>query len=112
MYSECKLFNCIDVVRQCVHFDIIYSSFLEAKKSPQKRRSKELDFLVQTLGKRKRVSFGGQLSPELFDKRLPPNSPLKKGAIPARLSMPYGNSPRAALKKVADLRQSAIQVSD
>ncbi|XP_015673156.1 proliferation marker protein Ki-67 [Protobothrops mucrosquamatus] len=83
----------------------------EAKKSPQKRRSKELDFLVQPLGKRKRVSFGGQLSPELFDKRLPPNSPLKKGAIPARLSMPYGNSPRAVLKRVAELRQSVIQGS-
>ncbi|KAK9400763.1 antigen KI-67 [Crotalus adamanteus] len=83
----------------------------EAKKSPQKRRSKELNFLVQPLGKRKRVSFGGQLSPELFDKRLPPNSPLKKGAIPARLSMPYGNSPRAVLKRVAELRQSVIQGS-
>ncbi|XP_062234580.1 proliferation marker protein Ki-67 isoform X3 [Platichthys flesus] len=34
--------------------------------------------------KRKRVSFGGALSPELFDKRLPPNSPLCKGAFPRR----------------------------
>ncbi|XP_026580588.1 proliferation marker protein Ki-67-like, partial [Pseudonaja textilis] len=83
----------------------------EAKKSPQKRRGTELDFLVQSLGKRKRVSFGGQLSPELFDKRLPPNSPLKKGAIPARLSMPFGNSPRAVLKKAAELSQSVIQGS-
>ncbi|KAG7261144.1 hypothetical protein CRUP_010709, partial [Coryphaenoides rupestris] len=31
---------------------------------------------------RKRVSFGGHLSPELFDKRLPPSSPLQKGATP------------------------------
>ncbi|ETE65824.1 Antigen KI-67, partial [Ophiophagus hannah] len=83
----------------------------EAKKSPQKRRGTELDFLVQSLGKRKRVSFGGQLSPELFDKRLPPNSPLKKGAIPARLSMPFGNSPRAVLKKAEELSQSVIQGS-
>ncbi|XP_026526481.1 proliferation marker protein Ki-67-like isoform X2 [Notechis scutatus] len=83
----------------------------EAKKSPQRRRGTELDFLVQSLGKRKRVSFGGQLSPELFDKRLPPNSPLKKGAIPARLSMPFGNSPRAVLKKAAELSQSVIQGS-
>ncbi|XP_058044707.1 proliferation marker protein Ki-67 [Ahaetulla prasina] len=83
----------------------------DAKKSPQKRRGTELDFLVQSLGKRKRVSFGGQLSPELFDKRLPPNSPLKKGAIPARLSMPFGNSPRAVLKKAAELRQSVTQGS-
>nr|XP_019938705.1 PREDICTED: proliferation marker protein Ki-67 isoform X2 [Paralichthys olivaceus] len=34
--------------------------------------------------KRKRVSFGGYLSPELFDKRLPPDSPLCKGASPRR----------------------------
>lgn len=58
------------------------------------------------------MSFGSQLSPELFDKRLPPNSPLKKGAIPARLSMPFGNLPRAVLKKAAELRQSATQVCD
>ncbi|KAM6443735.1 proliferation marker protein Ki-67 isoform 2-T3 [Liasis olivaceus] len=82
----------------------------EAKKS-QKRKGTELDLLVQPFGKRKRVSFGGQLSPELFDKRLPPNSPLKKGAIPARLSMPFGNSPRAVLKKTSELKQSVIKGS-
>lgn len=32
----------------------------------------------------KRVSFGGLLCPELFDKCLPPNSPLCKGATPCR----------------------------
>ncbi|XP_034070214.1 LOW QUALITY PROTEIN: proliferation marker protein Ki-67 [Gymnodraco acuticeps] len=32
--------------------------------------------------KRKRVSFGSTLCPELFDKRLPPDSPLRKGATP------------------------------
>ncbi|XP_014800831.1 PREDICTED: antigen KI-67 isoform X2 [Calidris pugnax] len=65
------------------------------------------DVLPQPLGKRKRVSFGGHLSPELFDKSLPPNSPLKKGAIPARLSLPFGNSPRAVLKK--GLKDFAVQ---
>ncbi|XP_063163415.1 proliferation marker protein Ki-67 [Candoia aspera] len=83
----------------------------EPKKSPQKRKGTELDLLVQPLGKRKRVSFGGQLSPELFDKRLPPNSPLKKGAIPGRLSMPFGNSPQAVLKKASELRRSVIKGS-
>ncbi|NWY63508.1 KI67 protein, partial [Erithacus rubecula] len=63
----------------------------------KKRKSGEM--LPQTLGKRKRVSFGGHLSPELFDKSLPPNSPLKKGALPARMSLPCGDSPRAVLKK-------------
>ncbi|NXP45680.1 KI67 protein, partial [Heliornis fulica] len=71
------------------------------KRISQKRSG---DTLLQPLGKRKRVSFGGHLSPELFDKSLPPNSPIKKGAIPARLSLPFGNSPRAVLKKTQGLK--------
>ncbi|NXM81846.1 KI67 protein, partial [Oenanthe oenanthe] len=69
----------------------------KTKRICQKRKSDET--LPQTLGKRKRVSFGGHLSPELFDKSLPPNSPLKRGALPARMSLPCGDSPRAVLKK-------------
>ncbi|XP_064451529.1 proliferation marker protein Ki-67 isoform X2 [Mirounga angustirostris] len=34
--------------------------------------------------KRRRVSFGGRLKPELFDENLPPNTPLKRGEIPRR----------------------------
>ncbi|XP_071605782.1 proliferation marker protein Ki-67 [Heliangelus exortis] len=77
------------------------------KRICQKRKS--ADVLLQPLGKRKRVSFGGQLSPELFDKSLPPNSPLKRGAIPARLSLSIGNSPRAVLKKALGLKHFAVQ---
>ncbi|NXD11100.1 KI67 protein, partial [Nothocercus nigrocapillus] len=73
----------------------------------QKRKSGDL--LHQPLGKRKRVSFGGHLSPELFDKSLPPNSPLKKGAIPARLSLPFGHSPRAVLKKAQGSKHLTVQ---
>ncbi|NXL96227.1 KI67 protein, partial [Alectura lathami] len=72
------------------------------KRPAQKRKSGDL--LLKPLGKRKRVSFGGHLSPELFDKSLPPNSPLRRGATPARLSLPYGNSPRAVLKKGQGLK--------
>ncbi|NXC27776.1 KI67 protein, partial [Campylorhamphus procurvoides] len=79
----------------------------KTERLPQKRRSGDLP--LQTLGKRKRVSFGGHLSPELFDKRLPPNSPLKRGALPARLSLPYGTPPRVVLKKTQGLRHSADQ---
>ncbi|NXA34537.1 KI67 protein, partial [Eudromia elegans] len=73
----------------------------------QKRKSDDL--LHQPFGKRKRVSFGGHLSPELFDKSLPPNSPLKRGAIPARLSLPFGNSPRAVLKRAQGSKHLAVQ---
>ncbi|NXM65767.1 KI67 protein, partial [Serilophus lunatus] len=74
----------------------------KTKRICQKRKSGELP--LPTVGKRKRVSFGGHLSPELFDKSLPPNSPLKRGAIPARLSLPCGASPRAVLKKAQGLK--------
>ena len=33
---------------------------------------------------RKRISFGPTLSPELFDKTLPPSTPLRKGRSPSR----------------------------
>ncbi|KAG7492618.1 hypothetical protein MATL_G00016660 [Megalops atlanticus] len=56
--------------------------------SSKKRKSVELESDLPTPQlKRKRVSFGGQLSPELFDKRLPPNSPLRRGATPGRRSL-------------------------
>nr|XP_036867466.1 proliferation marker protein Ki-67 isoform X3 [Manis javanica]XP_036867467.1 proliferation marker protein Ki-67 isoform X4 [Manis javanica] len=34
--------------------------------------------------KRRRVSFGGHLRPELFDENLPPNTPLKRGETPKK----------------------------
>ncbi|XP_023785812.1 proliferation marker protein Ki-67 isoform X2 [Cyanistes caeruleus] len=82
----------------------------KTKRSSQKRKSGEN--VPQTLGKRKRVSFGGHLSPELFDQSLPPNSPLKRGALPARRSLPYGNSLRAALKKAQGLKHLIDQESE
>ncbi|KAM4624511.1 proliferation marker protein Ki-67 [Polymixia lowei] len=53
----------------------------EKRKTPKKRKSGGLS---ESQLKNKRVSFGNQLSPELFDKRLPPNSPLRRGAMPRR----------------------------
>ncbi|CAL8381832.1 unnamed protein product [Gadus morhua 'NCC'] len=53
------------------------SEILAAKK-------REMEASASPMTMRKRVSFGGHLSPELFDKRLPPSSPLQKGATPRR----------------------------
>ncbi|KAM9424996.1 proliferation marker protein Ki-67 isoform 2-T2 [Pholidichthys leucotaenia] len=70
--------------------EVIEQITAEAPRSPaekvsKKRKSGELGADLPTSQmKKKRVSFGGQLSPELFDKRLPPDSPLRKGAIPWR----------------------------
>ncbi|KAK0144840.1 Proliferation marker protein Ki-67 [Merluccius polli] len=47
-------------------------------------KQREMEAAASPRIMRKRVSFGGHLSPELFDKRLPPSSPLQKGATPRR----------------------------
>lgn len=44
-----------------------------------------------TMTKKKRVRFGGPLSPEFFDKNLPPSTPLQKGGTPARPQTPGGS---------------------
>ncbi|TNN76332.1 Cell division cycle-associated protein 2 [Liparis tanakae] len=54
---------------------------------------------VQKKKKKKRVCFGGPLSPEFFDKNLPPSTPLRKGSAPARPPTPGGIfQPRSVLK--------------
>lgn len=40
--------------------------------------------------KKKQVRFGEPLPPELFDKTLPPSTPLQKGGTPARAATPGG----------------------
>ncbi|XP_036120479.1 proliferation marker protein Ki-67 isoform X3 [Molossus molossus] len=49
--------------------------------------------------KRRRVSFGGHLRPELFDENLPPNTPLKRGETPMKRRSLVTHSP-AVLKKI------------
>lgn len=43
--------------------------------------------------KRKRVTFGEELSPEVFDESLPANTPLRKGGTPVRKTDLSGGSP-------------------
>eukprot|EP00072_Mus_musculus_P037644 XP_006507474.1 PREDICTED: antigen KI-67 isoform X1 [Mus musculus] len=49
--------------------------------------------------KRRRVSFGGHLRPELFDENLPPNTPLKRGETPTKRKSLGTHSP-AVLKTI------------
>lgn len=65
--------------------------FIFSVKTPRmssgKKRKAEIQLAASA--KRKRVSFGPAVSPELFDKRLPPITPVRKGATPSRrLSVP------------------------
>lgn len=49
--------------------------------------------------KKKTVRFGAPLSPEFFDKNLPPSTPLQRGGTPARAATPGGGlQPRSVLK--------------
>ncbi|XP_068130825.1 LOW QUALITY PROTEIN: cell division cycle-associated protein 2 [Hyperolius riggenbachi] len=41
--------------------------------------------VIDSVKKKKRVTFGRDLSPELFDKTLPANTPLRKGSTPYNL---------------------------
>ncbi|XP_072883671.1 proliferation marker protein Ki-67 isoform X1 [Hemitrygon akajei] len=68
----------------------------------KKRRSENENFDGADL-KRKRVSFGANLSPELFDKRMPPCSPLRKGGTPTRVCTPFRLAPRAVLKRTSSI---------
>ncbi|XP_007451248.1 PREDICTED: antigen KI-67 [Lipotes vexillifer] len=49
--------------------------------------------------KRRRVSFGGRLRPELFDENLPPNTPLKRGETPKQSRSLVTHTP-TVLKKI------------
>ncbi|XP_078202886.1 proliferation marker protein Ki-67 isoform X3 [Callithrix jacchus] len=49
--------------------------------------------------KRRRVSFGGHLRPELFDENLPPNTPLKRGETPIKRKSLVVHTP-PVLKKI------------
>ncbi|EPY84871.1 hypothetical protein CB1_000436041 [Camelus ferus] len=53
--------------------------------------------------KRRRVSFGGRLRPELFDENLPPNTPLKRGETPKQRRSLVAHTP-AVLKKIIKVR--------
>lgn len=56
--------------------------------------------------KKKKVHFGGPLSPEFFDKNLPPSTPLQKGATPARAPTPGGSLQLRSLLKTPQRSES------
>ncbi|KAM7416125.1 hypothetical protein PAMA_018275 [Pampus argenteus] len=66
----------------------IPSLHLRQEMKPTGEDDSTATFIVK---KKKQVRFGGPLSPEFFDKNLPPSTPLQKGGTPARASTPGGN---------------------
>ncbi|CAN0555284.1 unnamed protein product [Rangifer tarandus platyrhynchus] len=57
------------------------------------------DKMEGAAAKRRRVSFGGRLRPELFDENLPPNTPLKRGETPKQRRSLAAHTP-TVLKKI------------
>ncbi|XP_034727190.1 cell division cycle-associated protein 2 isoform X4 [Etheostoma cragini] len=55
---------------------------------------------------KKRVHFGGPLSPEFFDKNLPPSTPLQKGGTPGRAPTPGGSLQLRSLLKTPQRSES------
>ena len=76
-----------------------------AKKTPSSGKKRKSSVEEAPDAKRKRVSFGPTLSPEQFDKYLPPLTPIKRGQSPARRSLGSAITPkgRAAYKKRASI---------
>ncbi|KAM3610825.1 uncharacterized protein V6R79_009298 [Siganus canaliculatus] len=56
--------------------------------------------------KKKSVRFGVPLSPEFFDKNLPPSTPLQKGGTPARAPTPGGSLQLRSLLKTPQRNES------
>ncbi|XP_075828703.1 proliferation marker protein Ki-67 isoform X2 [Microtus pennsylvanicus] len=56
--------------------------------------------------KRRRVSFGGHLRPELFDENLPPNTPLKRGETPTKRKSLAPHTPSVLKKIIKERPQS------
>ncbi|XP_037536646.1 cell division cycle-associated protein 2 [Nematolebias whitei] len=56
--------------------------------------------------KKKQVHFGDPLSPEFFDKNLPPSTPLQKGGTPARAPTPGGSLQLRSVLKTPQTSES------
>ncbi|XP_028852430.1 cell division cycle-associated protein 2 isoform X2 [Denticeps clupeoides] len=64
------------------------------------------NLVIESLSKKKRVCFAAPLSPEFFDKTLPPSTPLQKGGTPSCQSTP-GNPVIESLSKKKQVRFGA-----
>ncbi|XP_049320685.1 proliferation marker protein Ki-67 isoform X3 [Astyanax mexicanus] len=103
-----KRFQVQDVLR-----DIVATPATEDNgRNKASSKKHKCDDLPLPVPKRKRVSFGNQLSPELFDKRLPPNSPLRRGATPGRRSLGFSQKPQSLLRRASTIGLMAFHLTE
>lgn len=73
-------------------------SMVDVNTEPSKEDAADIQHVIKTKSSKeqkrrsKRVSFGPVLSPEQFDKDLPPATPLRRGATPGSASLSDDNS--------------------
>ncbi|KAF5401645.1 hypothetical protein PHET_04873 [Paragonimus heterotremus] len=107
-YAQSQEFKPADVYRACPA--TAHHSRRNLKRPSTARVSMLTENILTAASKRtKGVSFGPALSPEQFDKCLPPSTPVKKGAIPPivctpqSLSSPKLRSPTPFVKKTTPM---------
>ncbi|KAI5619695.1 proliferation marker protein Ki-67 isoform X2 [Silurus asotus] len=98
-----------DVLQEVVATPTSDNKAGDGKASSKKHKCDDLHLPA---AKRKRVSFGGQLSPELFDKRLPPNSPLRRGATPGRRSLGFTQKSQFLLRRASTIGLMGYQLDE
>ncbi|XP_053496588.1 proliferation marker protein Ki-67 [Ictalurus furcatus] len=106
--SAGKRFQVQDVSQEVVATPTSDDTGNDQKSSKKHKR----DDLPLPAAKRKRVSFGGQLSPELFDKRLPPDSPLRRGATPWRRSLGFSQKSHSLLRRASTIGLMGYQLEE
>ncbi|KAF7256424.1 hypothetical protein EG68_06470 [Paragonimus skrjabini miyazakii] len=107
-YAQYQEFRAADFHRACPA--TAHHSRRNLKRTATARVSMLTENILTAASKRtKGVSFGPALSPEQFDKCLPPSTPVKKGAIPPiictpqSLSSPKLRSPTPFVKKITPM---------
>ncbi|KER31661.1 hypothetical protein T265_02166 [Opisthorchis viverrini] len=77
------------LTKKPVHPNTARGLHAKIKRPIDSRASMVTENIIRSAAKRaKGVSFGPALSPEQFDKTLPPSTPVKKGAIPQEATTP------------------------
>jgi len=88
----------------------VAAPFSIIKGSPSRRKSSIASSSKTPMASSRRsVCFGKQLSPELFDKNMPPATPVKRGAAPApaKEALPFGSP---LLKVCCEIATGSVRV--
>ncbi|XP_051896706.1 cell division cycle-associated protein 2 [Pristis pectinata] len=75
------------------------SGLWQTGSTPAKEQDSTLSASCSKPAQKKKVTFGEELSPELFDERLPSNTPLRRGETPVYQKITFSDGLPSALKQ-------------